>query len=304
VAAVPPNFDLRKFRSAVRKLKAQGILKNVDVRRAQPFWIRQERPGVKSSAKPLSEIVDKWDAVVSDKAAVVHLAPEKVRQYKKAGYETTKSADGAVVVPKLKTDRVTVEKGEIKIKAKGGVEKIKKAVPFQNLEQWLREMKQQSGRLQMMKRKNEYWGYTFAGSHGDAHLYSNIEDLFDDIINGTTSGLTPENFTTYKMQHEFYEDLVIVRVPAKHAWNESPASLRRSTTHGGRGWTNKSHREYVQKIRKSRIKGDKLRAAEAERKRRWRASLSPSEKEKYLSAGRKRSKKAAKRRRRAAKRKK
>jgi hypothetical protein len=303
VAAVPPNFDLRKFRAAVSKLKAQGIIKNVDARKAQPFWIRQERPGVKSSAKPLSEIVDKWDAVVSNKAAVVHLPPEKLKQYKKVGYEITKDAGGAVVVPKLKTDRVTVEKGEIKIVAKGGVETIKKAVPFHDLEQWLRQMKEQGGRLDMMKRKNEWWGYTFAGSHGDAHLYSNIEFLFEDLINGTTSGLTPEKFTTYKMQHEYYDDLVIVRVPHSGTWSESPASLRRSTGHGGRGWTNKGHREYIKRIRKTRIKGDKLRAVEAERKRRWRASLSPAEKEKYLRNGRKRSKKAAKKRR-AAKRKK
>jgi hypothetical protein len=279
------QFDLQKFRSAVAKLKKQGILKNVDARKAQPFWIR--------GGKPLKETVAKFDEVVSDKASAVKLTPSKTREYQKAGYETRKIPTGerVVMVPKLATDKVSVTKeGEVKLTSKQKITHIKKAVEYRNLGQWLQKMKENTLRLNAMKRKNEFFGYKVFG-HNSYALYRNIGDLIDEIENGSTSGLNLSDKireTTHKQQNEFFENFEIVRVPRAEAWPSPPERGH------GRGWTKKGHREYVKRIRKSKIKGDRLRAYEAERKRRWRAGLTGKAKEKYLRDGRKRSKKARK----------
>ena len=276
------QFDLQKFRSAVAKLKKQGIVKNVDARKAQPFWIR--------GGKPLKETVAKFDEVVSDKAAVVKLTPKKTTEYRKAGYETRKTPAGDTVdmVPKLHSDKVTVTKdGEIKVTSKQGIQHIKKAVEYRNLSQWLHAMKENQLRINAMKRKNEYFGYKVFG-HTSYALYRNIDDLIDEITNGSTSGLNLSEKireSTYKQQNEFFEHFEIVRVPRAEAWPNPPER-------GRGGWTNKRHRDYVKKIRKTKIKGDRLRASEAERKRQWRAAMSKAEKERYNKRGRKRAKKS------------
>src|SRR5579872_3398093 len=93
--------DLRTFRHGVSVLKKKGLIKSsVNVRTAFPSQI--------SEGHSLKEIIKKFADVVDEKAEAVKLPSKKIREYGKAGYETTKYSGGRVLVPKLKTDKVTV----------------------------------------------------------------------------------------------------------------------------------------------------------------------------------------------------
>lgn len=270
------KFDLQKFRHAVALLKKKGLIKNVDARTAQPFFIRQ--------GKTLKETVKKFDDVVSGKVEPVTLPPEKVKAYKVAGYETYTPRKGdihKVLVPKSSTEKVTVEKGEIKVKEKSGIERIKKAVPFHNLEQWLKDMQKDRLRINAMKRRNEWFGYKIAGNTSWT-LYRTIEQMIDDLVNGTMSSHgTPiaERYPSRKSGEEFFEALEIVRVPRSEAWPKPPAMRRIPFT----------------KRQPKRVKGpltiERERAKKADAMRRWRAGLKGKALKEYKKDARKRAKK-------------
>lgn len=275
--AARSKFDLKKFRKAVAVLKSKGIIKNVDARNAQPFFIRQ--------GKTLKETVKKFDDVVSGKVEPVTLPPEKVKAYKQAGYETYSPRKGdihKVLVPKSANEKVSIEKGEIKITEKSGkIERIKKAVPFHNLEQWVKEMMENRLRINAMKRRSEWFGYKIVG-HTSWTIYRTIEQLFEDLINGTMSaGGQPlaERYPTRKTGNEFFEALEIVRIPRPDAW-PSPPPMRRIPFRQRTGRRPMSPLTLERKREKDRIKHQK-----------WRAQLTKKEKEKYNLESRKRANK-------------
>lgn len=268
------KFDLKSFRHAVAVLKSKGLIKNVDARTAQPFFIRQ--------GKTLKESVKKFGDVVSGKVEPVTLPPEKVKAYKQAGYKTYTPRKGdihKVLVPKAATEKVSVEKGEIKITEKSGkIERIKLAVPFHNLTQWTEEMMQNRLRINAMKRRNEWFGYKISG-HASWTIYRTIEQLFEDLINGTMSaGGQPlaERYPTRKTGNEFFEALEIVRIPRPDAWPKPPA-MRRVPFRQRAGRRPKSPLTLERQREKDRIKHAK-----------WRAQLTKKEKENINRKARKR----------------
>lgn len=276
--------DIKQFRKSVALLKKKGLLKNVDARKARPEWIR--------GGRSLSERVKKYADVIDQKVEPVKVPPKKLRQYQRAGYETSQ---GKVLVPKLTTDKVTVTKeGEIQIQdKKSGIARIKKAVSYHNLAQWLRDMQGDTKRIDAMKKRNEYFGYKIAG-HTSWNLYRSIEFLLEEIINGTTSGLNLSEkirHTTHKQQNEFFESFEIVRVPLAGDWPEPPT---RGRTRGGISESPKARAKYRKKQRKGR-KGDEIRRQDAERAKRWRDSLKGRKLKEYKDKAKKRAKKSRKR---------
>lgn len=272
------KFDLKAFRRAVAVLKSKGLIKNVDARTAQPFFIRQ--------GKTLKETVKKFDDVVSGKVEPVTLPPEKVREYKRAGYETysTRKDDiSKVLVPKSSTEKVSVEKGEIKISGKTGkIERIKKAVPFDGLKQWVEDMQKNRLRINAMKRRNEWFGYKIAG-HASWTIYRTIEQLFEDLVNGTMSaGGQPlaERYPSHKSGEEFYEALEIIRILRPDAWPKPPA-MRRVPFGHIRG-----------RRPKSALTKEREREKDAIKHRQWRAKLTGKKLKEYKKDAVKRAKKS------------
>lgn len=274
--AARSKFDLQKFRHAVSILKKKGLIKNVDARTAQPFFIRQ--------GKTLKETVKKFDDVVSGKVEPVSLPPEKVKKYKQAGYETYTPHKGdinKVLVPKSATETVSVTKDkEIQIKEKTGITRIKKAVPFKSLTQWLQDMQKDRLRINAMKRRNEWFGYKIAGNTSWT-LYRTIEQMIEDLVNGTMSSHgTPiaERYPTRKSGEEFFEALEIVRVPRPEAWPNPPAMRRIPFTKRG----------------PKKVKGplaiERERAKKADAMRKWRAGLKGKKLKEYKKDAAKRAK--------------
>lgn len=270
--------QLRKFRSAVSTLKKKGLVKkSINARTAQPFQL--------SEGKSLRELVKKFDDVVSEKIEPVKLPKKKVSEYRRAGYETYKDR---VLVPKLANDKVTVTKdGEIKITDKRTkIQRIKMAVPYRNLKQWLQDMRTNHLRIDSMKRRNEFFAYKI-GEHTSWNIYRTIEFLLDEIENGSPSGLNlSEKFrtTTHKQQNEFFEAFEIVRVPRAEAW---PQPKERFRGGGRRAKTGKRRKPTAEQKAEQRRKN-------AERQKKFRQTLTKKEKDAYKKKAKKRAKKSRK----------
>lgn len=236
--------------------------------------------------KRLGDQVKHFDDVISGKAEAVKLPQTKLWAYKKAGYETTQ---GRVMVPKLPNDKVSIEGGEIKITdKKSGLERIKKAVPFENLSQWLSEMKKNHLRIDAMKRRNEWFGYKIAG-HTSWNLYRSIDLMLQEMEHGTTSGLNLSDkirHDSHKQQNEFFEALEIVRVPRASAWPSPPQRKR------GGPQSKKARKKWLKRI-KGTEKYEQMKLKDAARKREYRAKLKGKALDEYKKKGRKRAKKSA-----------
>jgi hypothetical protein len=272
--------ERKKFRSAVAILKKKGIVSNIDARSARPDMIRD--------GKTLAEQVKTFDDVISDKAEAIKLPQSKLREYKKAGYETIQ---GRVIVPKLRGDKVTVKNGEIKIKEKSGIERVKKAVPYQNLEQWLGAMENNQLRINAMKRKNEWFAYKIKDNRS-WRTYRTIGQLLDDLRNGSVSGLNlSEKFRheSVKNQNEFFEAFEIVRVPTAESWIHTRPERQRSPQ-------SKRARKAWLKRTANTEKGEERRRQHAERQREYRANMKGKKLNDYKKKAIKRAKKSRKRR--------
>jgi hypothetical protein len=270
--------DLKQFRHAVAILKKQGLIQNVNAKRAQPFWVRQ--------GQRLSDTVKKFDDVVSGKVSAVKLPPKKTKEYKKAGYQIVKDR---VMVPHAvgETIKITPQK-EIEVKHVSGVTRIKKAIPYQNLEQWLRDAARKPKLLDQEKAPKEYFAYKFKG-YNSYQVYPNAETMLDDLINGSVSGLNlldKAQHTTRKQQNEIYQDLEIVRVPRRDLWPypERAAGERMKTSPEAR-------KRYLKRI-KGTPAGARLRERDAELHKAWRAKLHGKKLAEYKHKARKRAKKS------------
>lgn len=272
--------DIKEFRHGIALLKKAGLVRNIDARSAQPYFIRQ--------GNRLSDLIKKYDDVISGKMTPVSLSSKKVKEYRDAGYEVRKGPDKKplVMIPKSKTEKVSVTKtGDVEVKHPSGISRIKQAVPFHNLPQWLRGMEADYKRIDRMKSSKEFFGYKYFGFNSYA-LYRDIRLLIDDLVNGSASGLNlmdKARESTRKQQNEIYQNLEIVRVPTNRAWKE-PEMKHGKTTAAAR-------KRYRQRI-KGKLVGERAKAADAEQHRKWRAELSPAEKKKYKEAARKRAAKS------------
>lgn len=253
------QIDLQKFRKAVATLKKKGLIQNIDARTAQPYYVRK----IDGKTERLDKAVEKLDDVLSGKVQPVKLPPGKVREYKKAGYETTKEH---VMVPVSATEKVkiTTDK-EIEIVDKERkISTIQKAVPFHNLRQWASDMRKKHSRINAMKAKNEYFAFRIEG-HRSKQVFQTIGQLIDYIERYAAFDSSRKN------QSAFYEGLEIIRLTNRDKW------LREVD-------------------RKSMLSKSKQRSqSKAERaawQRRFRAGLSGKQLQAYKRAARERAKKS------------
>lgn len=199
--------DLKSFRRSVSMLKKQGLLpkkigrKKLDARKALPDW--------KVKGKKLSTIVRKYDDITSGKLTAVKVPPKDLRKYRKAGFET---ANNRVLIPHTKTETAKFAQGNIivkPIKNKSGMERVQIPVPFQNLKQYLSDIRRDAPIIDHMKKRNEYFGIRFHGGQR-ANFYSSIESLLDDLQHYESIERTMKRIRA--KQEEIYKNLEIVRI--------------------------------------------------------------------------------------------
>lgn len=277
-------MDLRKFRHAVSALKKQGLIPDratsglkLDARSVTPKW--------KINGKTLGSIVEKYDDVASGKATALRVTPEKLKAFKKAGFEI---AGDRVIVPHSATEKARVIAGEVTIKNKSGIERVQLPVEFHNLPQWLRDVRKDAARINQMKARNEYFGIRFYGGQR-ANFYSDIESLIDDLSRYEDI----QKKTSRVKQTELYQNLEIIRItPAAALRIEKTTETRRSQA------TKKQNRERAKRFRaKLKRKPSTLRRyqdKDAEAKKRYRASLTGKQLQAYKDAAKKRAKKSRK----------
>lgn len=211
--------ELRSFRSTVSKLKSQGLISPItksgnklDARSATPNWRD-------SSGRKLSTIVAKYDDVVSGKLTAVKVTPTKLKEYKRAGFETTKDR---VLVPHSAGEKVSIKNDKIKVTSKSGVQIVHIPVEYHDLEQYLKDVMKKRHAINRMKQPDEWFGFSYFGNHS-IELFDSIEQ----VVRRLRSYGTIQNLSRYK-QKEIYKNLVIVKMPDKGSekWFERPPRQR------------------------------------------------------------------------------
>ena len=210
---------LREFRSQVATLKRKGLLgdSKIDARSAQP--------NTKAGKSTLKSLIKKYDDVLSGKVASVKVSPDRVKQFRKAGYQVIKSSN-RVLVPHSATETVKIRKGEVVIKPSGGIERIQLPIEYHNLEQYLRDAAKNIKKIDAMKRSNQYWGFRFYGFNS-SQLYMTIQHAIEDVSKYQS---VMEAIGRSRMkQMDVYRNLEIVKVnPSAHWVFPSERKLARS----------------------------------------------------------------------------
>ena len=201
--------NLRDFRHRVSVLKKAGLIPGKN-RWGKTVDARSAKPTSKFNGKSLQSIVNKYDDVASGKATALKVPKKQLSQFKKAGFQTQ---GGKVIIPHSATEKVVRERGEVVIKSKSGIERVQIPIPFQNLTQYLEDIRKDAKRINAMKRRNEYFGFKFFGNNSSS-LYQDIGHAIEDLQR--YSAIATAN--TRIKQQEIYRNLEIVRVNRAANW--------------------------------------------------------------------------------------
>lgn len=276
--------ELKAFRHQVAILKKKGLISKTDARSAQPYWLR--------GGKRLDKTVADYDDVLSGKADAVKVEPKQLRQYRKAGYETIKDR---VIIPHSATEKASITpKGVIKIReSKSGIQRVEIPIPYHNLEQFVRDGIAQGESLNSLKGGGKrYWAYKFFG-HNSYATYSDLDLLFQELADGTASGLNlmdKASESTYKQQNEIYQNLTLFSVPGtgQNSWPRRTDFKPPKASAGAR-------KRYRKRI-KNTVMGVRSRQRDAQAHKDWRARLKGKKLNEYKRKAKNRAKKSRKKR--------
>lgn len=256
-------MDLRQFRHAVSLLKKQGLLPErassgfpLDARSVTPRW--------KINGRTLGSIVSKYDDIVSGKATALPVPEAKLKQFRKAGFETSQ---GRVIVSHGATEKARIIAGEVTIENKSGIQRVQIPVEFHNLQQYLRDIRKQSEAINRLKGRNEYFGIRFYGGQR-ANFYSTIQQLLNDL--GKYEAFTTK--TARPKQLEIYRNLEIVRITPKAALGiEAKVETRKRVM--SKEYNRKHAKKYRESLKKRPATRKMVQTKNAERQRKQRAKL-------------------------------
>lgn len=271
------SSELKTFRHNVSILKKKGLISKTDARSAQPYWIR--------GGSRLDKLVARFDDVISGKAAAIEVSDKQLRNYRKAGFETTGKR---VIIPHSATERASITpKGNIKIQdSKSGLKRIELPVPYHNLAQWVRDVKAQGAALDSLKGGRPYWAYKFSG-HNSYAVYVHLEQMFSELSIGTASGLNlmdKADESTRKQQNEIYQNLTLFAVPSQSSWPLRDIGKRSPLTPEAR-------RKYRKRIKHTLV-GQRARDRDAKAKLEYRKKLKGAKLVEYKTKAKKRAKKS------------
>lgn len=276
--------NLRDFRHRVAVLKRQGLIVG-KTRRGISVDARYARPTTKVNGQNLGTIVSRYDDVASGKATAVKVKSRKqLSAFKKAGYETAK---GRVIIPHSATETVRLERGEVVIKHRSGIERIQIPIPYHRLEQYLADIQKDHKRIDAMKRRNEYFGFKLFGN--GSNQYSNIELLIEDLQN--YQSVQNWGDLSRPKQNEIYRNLEIVKIKRNANW-QFPGSTRRETKRKFRRQQSLKFRKRLK--RKPLFIQEKYKEANRQRQREYRARIKRNRTfyKQYKDAAKKRAKRS------------
>lgn len=262
--------DIRKFRHNIAALKKRGLITGVDARSVKP-------------TKRLTNLIDRFDDVLSGKATPVKLSKSETANMKAAGYETYK---GKVIFPHSANEKVGVSHGHAKLRQPSGVEQVTIPVPYHKLDTYLRDLKKNDKAIDAMKKRDEYFAFRFYGHQSNA-IYRNIDLLIDDLERYEAIEEARQSGKAKDM-NEVYRNLEIVKVHRSRDWDTQAARIRKE-----RGTY--SHAAYVRAKKKrsrSNFKINEYLDRRKEDSRIYRANLTGKDKTAYKKAAKKRAKKS------------
>lgn len=278
--------ELRKFRKAVSILKKRGLLTGTYDRSGLPIDARSAYPSGLVKGKKLSTLVKKFDDVVSGKVVPLKASPQKLKQFRKAGFRT---GSGRIFVDVSATESAKLHKGEIVKTSRLGIETVHIPVPYHNLEQYLRDIQKDHKRINRMKRNNENFGFRFYGNNS-IMAYSDIGDAIDDF----TKYDAVIDADTASEQSEVYAHLVIIKIKKRGEaqWESEQANRKRATSKEYQAKRAKRFRARIKNMPK--WKQDKIKRGIADRMKAYRLRLKKDKKatKKYKKDARARAKKS------------
>lgn len=263
--------QIRQFRHSVAVLKKQGLLpKSIDARSVYP--------NSKVRGKKLSTLVRKNDDIVSGKSSAVKVPPAKLKQLRKAGFETQQ---GRVIYPHSATEKPVFRAGEISLINRSGLERVQIHIPFQDVEKYLRDIQRDAKRINAMKRKNEYFGFKIYGN--STNVYGSIE-LALEALSGYLSSFTHKSRAK---QLDVFKNLELIKIGNLNKWT-FPGERSTAST---RAYRKRSAAKFRARL-KRKPKGIRQQYldATAARMKAYRARLKRNKKQysKYLKDGQKR----------------
>jgi len=219
---------------------------------------------MKVKGKRLDTLVKKYDDIVSGKATAFKVTKKEAQKFHRAGFETTQ--EKFIIAPHSVTERARLSKGQITIKSKRGIERVQIPIEFQNLKQWLRDVKRNYKPINAMKGKREYFGVRFFGGQR-ANFYADIRDLIADL----------ERYESVKVfmlkagykQEEIYKHLEILRMNSTGTRNVERAVEKRRTKMS-QAYNRKHAKKQREKIKRDPEKLQTYRDQAAERAREYR----------------------------------
>jgi hypothetical protein len=269
--------NIKKFRHEIAVLKRKGLVTGVDARSVTP-------------TKKLTNLIDRFDDVLSGKATPVKLSKTETKNLKDAGYDVYK---GRVLFPHSAGEKVSVSHGHAKTRNPKGVEHVTIPVPFHKLEDYIKQIKRNSGAIDSMKRRDEYFAFRFYG-HQSQQLFRDIDLLIDYLqqpSSGSKDPILNRNQSSRDM-NEAYRNLEIVKVHRARDWEQRPRRMQSKLP----------EKEIYKRAKAKRAKSKRLttlyNANNAAKQQQYRDTLTTTEKQAYRKAAAKR---AAKSRRKHAK---
>ena len=280
-----------EFQRGLSILKKAGIISDsgTDIRKAEPFWVRTA--GVRGGKHTLSELLNKYDDLVSGKVTPVTLAPKETKAYKKLGYEVTRG--GKLLVQHSATQTVVADKktGLFEFQDIHGINRLQIPCEFHNLRQYLACLRKNQDFIQDMRGKGRRFAFRFYGGH--SRIYEDFDDLLEDLEKYETIVAAINSRSTRDM-NEVYKNLELVTV-SRSAWEKSKRLNWEKKRKESR---NKPHAR-KRKLKRAKAAGgwtlDEYRRKRADEDRKYRASLTGAKLEAYKEKARARAKAAYKR---------
>ena len=254
--------ELRKFRSAVAKLKQKQLVrKSTDARKQRAT--RYMRAKVKTLAP-----------VLEGKLSSVRRSPKIAREYREAGFQVF---NNRVLLAPETARRVRSSKAHFgeyltieKLTGQYGdtiVERVIMPATVQNFDEFLDGLR--AGRFDRLKRSKDVWAFQFYGNNSAA-TFANA-DLLHDYL---------ERYKALQEGQEgAWEHFILYRVFPPGVWDPGAGPSQRNRRRRN-SMRSLDRRELPRMGSKSRLTADEVRARDAARKRKERAEASPAEADK------------------------
>jgi hypothetical protein len=196
---------IKAFRHNIAVLKRKGLVsKKIDARSIKP-------------SSHYNNVIKNFSAVLGGTATAVKLPKQLREQYKAVGY---KSAFDKVLIEHQKGEKVVVTHGKPKTTNRHGIVKMDIPIPFHDLDQYLRDLKE----AKVKKSDDERYGFRFYGNNS-RHLYDDFDDMIAELqrYESTVSAI---DLNDRAQMAEIFEGLTWYRIGNRKLWKAQGEKVR------------------------------------------------------------------------------